>query len=99
MGENNLECFANAGVKAPLDRRLRILKSNPTKKPHSSPRTREMGAQVKWTENRKQSECNPVLLESCHSLQASIFGEPAGIAQAGKNSVLIDSKNADAAGT
>jgi len=47
----------------------------------------------------KQPECHPVLLESCHSVQASIFGEPACIAQAGKGSVLIDSKNADGAGT
>ena len=42
---------------------------------------------------------SPCTLESCHSLQASIFGEPACIAQAGKGSVLIDSKNADGAGT
>ena len=47
----------------------------------------------------QQPECHPVLLESCHSFQASIFGEPACIAQAGKGSVLIDSKNADGAGT
>ena len=47
----------------------------------------------------KQPECHPALLESCHSFQASIFGEPACIAQAGKGSVLIDSKNADGAGT
>jgi hypothetical protein len=47
----------------------------------------------------KQPECHPVLLESCHSLQASIFGEPACITQAGKGSALIDSKNADGAGT
>jgi hypothetical protein len=47
----------------------------------------------------KQLECHPVLLESCHSFQAGIFGEPACIAQAGKGSVLIDSKNADGAAT
>jgi hypothetical protein len=47
----------------------------------------------------KQPECHPVLLETCHSLQASIFGQPACIAEAGKGSVLIDSKNADGAGT
>ena len=58
-----------------------------------------MGAQIKWTEKPKQPECHPVLLESCHSFQASIFGEPACIAQTGKGSVLIDSKNADGAGT
>jgi hypothetical protein len=47
----------------------------------------------------KQPECHAVPLESCHSLQASIAGQPTGIAQAGKGSVLIDSKNADGAGT
>ena len=58
-----------------------------------------MGAQIKWTVKPKQLECHPVLLESRHSFQAGIFGEPACIAQAGKGSVLIDDKNADGAGT
>ena len=31
---------------------ISALHGNATKKPHSSPRTREMGAQIKWTENR-----------------------------------------------
>jgi hypothetical protein len=98
MGESNLECFANTGVNS----------SGPTSPNSEEQRNEETPLLAKEARNGgsdqmdrkpKQPECHPVLLESCHSFQASIFGEPACIAQAGKGSVLIDSKNADGAGT
>src|ERR1700688_2789195 len=98
MGENNLECVAKHRGKL-LDRRLRILKSSVTKKPPLLAKDARNGGSDQVDGKPKQLECHPVLLESCHSFQASIFGEPACIAQAGKGSVLIDTKNADGAGT
>ena len=98
MGENNLECFANTGVNS----------SGPTS-PNSEEQRNEKtpllakdarnGGSDQMDRKPKQPECHPVRLESCHSLQASIFGEPACIAQEGKGSVLIGSKDADGAGT
>jgi hypothetical protein len=98
MAENNLECLANAGVN-----------SSGSASPNSEEQRNEEtpflakdagnGGSDQMDRKPKQPECHPVPLESCHSLQASIFGQPACIAQAGKGSLLIDSKNADAAGT
>lgn len=78
---------------------LPIVKSNATKKPPLLAKDARSGGSDQVDRKPKQPVCHPVLLESCHSFQASIFGEPACIAQAGKGSVLIDSKNADGAGT
>jgi hypothetical protein len=98
MGESNLECFANTGVNL----------SGPTSPNSEEHRNEETPFLAKEARNGgsdqidrkpKQPECHPAPLESCHSLQASIFGQPACIAPAGKGSVLIDSKNADGAGT
>ena len=96
MGENNLECLANTGVNS----------SGPTPPNSEEQRNEEAPLLAKDARNGgsdqmdrkpKQPECHPVPLESCHSLQASIFGQPACIAQEGKGSVPIDSKDADRA--
>ena len=98
MGENNLECFANTGVNP----------SGPTSPNSEEQRNEETPLLAKDARNGgsdqmdrkpKQPECHPVPLESCHSFQAGIFGEPACIAKTGKCPIPIDAKDADGAGT
>jgi hypothetical protein len=98
MGENNLGCLANTGVN-PSGPTSPNSAEQRNEKPPLLAKDARNGGSGQMDRKPKRLERHPILLESRHSLEASIFGEPACIAQAGKGSVLIDSKNADGAGT